>query len=256
MEQEKRIEEKQLVLPALYLMSQKVDGSISTSDLIKDLEGIMRPTGKDNEILSGRNDTYFSQKVRNLKSHNTFDRNKYAQYIDGSFKITKEGRSFLAENIDKIEYLLHSDFAYADIKSHLDDSEDSKDKQPLPMEEVVSEGRLTIKSVVVRERSSRLHQLAKTYFLDTHTFYCNCCGFKFQDFYGTSYKSDCIEIHHIKPIFAYEEEDMDKCLKDALPNLLPVCPNCHRVIHRNHILGDGLEQFKETIRLQKLKSAK
>lgn len=81
----KRITESQLVLPALYLMSKSVNGFVSTSDLISGLTEVLHPTGVDAEILSGRSDTYFSQKVRNLKSHDTFQRDNYATNVPGGF---------------------------------------------------------------------------------------------------------------------------------------------------------------------------
>lgn len=44
---------------------------IKTSELIDELRRIMKPSGEDLKILDGRNDDKFSQKVRNLKSHNS-----------------------------------------------------------------------------------------------------------------------------------------------------------------------------------------
>ena len=44
---------------------------IRTSELIDEARRIMKPDGEDLEILEGRNDDKFSQKVRNLKSHDT-----------------------------------------------------------------------------------------------------------------------------------------------------------------------------------------
>ena len=44
---------------------------IRTSELIDELRRIMKPSGEDLKILDGRNDDKFSQKVRNLKSHNS-----------------------------------------------------------------------------------------------------------------------------------------------------------------------------------------
>lgn len=74
-----RITEKQLVLPALYLMARNNDdGFITTSELISKLTDVMQPTGEDAEILQNRNDTYFSQKVRNLKSHDTLVSKEFA----------------------------------------------------------------------------------------------------------------------------------------------------------------------------------
>lgn len=44
---------------------------IRTSELIDEARQRMKPSGEDLEILDGRNDDKFSQKVRNIKSHNT-----------------------------------------------------------------------------------------------------------------------------------------------------------------------------------------
>ena len=48
-----RITESQLVLPALYLLSQSENGFVSTSDLITKLTEVMHPTGQDADILAG-----------------------------------------------------------------------------------------------------------------------------------------------------------------------------------------------------------
>lgn len=53
---------------ALKIIKAKPHG-ITTTDLILELETIMKPSGKDLEVIDGRSDTYFSQKVRNLVSH-------------------------------------------------------------------------------------------------------------------------------------------------------------------------------------------
>lgn len=44
---------------------------IRTSELIEKARKEMHPTGEDLKILANRNDDKFSQKVRNLKSHDT-----------------------------------------------------------------------------------------------------------------------------------------------------------------------------------------
>lgn len=78
--------------------------------------------------------------------------------------------------------------------------------------------------------------------------YCDCCNFEFTNFYGNHFGTSCIEIHHIKPLFMYEDDDMVHTIEQCLPNLIPVCPNCHRVIHKNYIGIDSLPLFKQTIR--------
>lgn len=57
----------------------------------------------------------------------------------------------------------------------------------------------------------------------------------------------CIEIHHIKPIYQYEDDDENKTLEAALRNLMPVCPNCHRIIHKNKIGASDMPMFKQSI---------
>jgi hypothetical protein len=44
---------------------------IRTSEIIREARIIMQPDGEDLEILDNRNDDKFSQKVRNIKSHDT-----------------------------------------------------------------------------------------------------------------------------------------------------------------------------------------
>ncbi|MBO7495062.1 MAG: hypothetical protein J6T98_00800 [Salinivirgaceae bacterium] len=54
---------------------------------------VLNPSGKDMEILSGRNDTYFSQKVRNLKAHKTLEKLGYANTTSDGWEFTVEGES-------------------------------------------------------------------------------------------------------------------------------------------------------------------
>jgi len=91
--------ESQLVLPALEAMSLRPNGYISTTDLIRVLEIAMGPTGPDAEILYGRRDTHFSQKVRNLKSNRRLKRYGWALYVEGGFIITDKGRAHVNRHI-------------------------------------------------------------------------------------------------------------------------------------------------------------
>lgn len=242
-----RITESQLVLPALHLMTKANGGFISTSDLITGLTKIMHPTGIDAQILSGRIDTHFSQKVRNLKSHDTFQKLNYAtNYADG-FKITSSGAAYVTAHEEALAYLFNDDFNYEDIKLAINDISLSGNIPVLPIEEIISEGRIVTRNVQTRERSSRLRAIAIEHFTYNNMICCNCCGFNFPSAYGAVYGKDCIEIHHIKPIFQYQGDTFDKVVENALQNLLPVCPNCHRVIHKNHIGSDSIREFIKNI---------
>ena len=105
-EEQGRVKESDLVLPALRFMSERQDGFISTTDLIQELEELFNPDGMDAEIIDGRSDTFFSQKVRNLVSHKNSPSNMmatgYAEHDEenNGLRITDEGRAFLASLSD------------------------------------------------------------------------------------------------------------------------------------------------------------
>ena len=238
-----RITESQLVLPALYLMSKSERGFMSTSELIARLASVMHPTGKDAQILSGRTDTYFSQKVRNLKSHDTLVRQNYATHYDDGFQITPQGVAFVEAHGDAIDYLMNNDFNYEDVKTAIDYISSSGRIHIIPVEEMITEGRITTRNIQARERSSRLRTIAIEHFSHNNMISCDCCGFNFPTVYGQIYGKDCIEIHHKKPLFQYQGDTFDQFVENALKNLLPVCPNCHRVIHKNHIGSNNIDEF-------------
>ena len=210
----------------------------------------MHPSGLDAKILNGRSDTYFSQKVRNLKSHDTLVRQNYAtNYADG-FQITPTGIAFVNAHKEAIDYLFDDHFNYEDIKNAIDQISSTGTTTVLPIEEIVSEGRVISRNVQIRKRSSRLRMIAIEHFTHNNIICCDCCGFNFPTFYGQNYGKDCIEIHHIKPIFQYHGDSFEQVVQNALQNLLPVCPNCHRVIHKNHIGSEGILAFKNEIKLR------
>ena len=67
---------------------------------------------------------------------------------------------------------------------------------------------------------------------------CLACGFNFNDFYGKELAKDFIEIHHIKPLSQGEY--------NVNPNtdLVPLCSNCHSMIHKEKIPPRTVEEIK------------
>ena len=113
----KRIKEEDLLVPALYEIYIH-DGKLTTGQLIKVLTEVFNPTGEDAEILFGRKDTRFSQKVRNLISHKKIYP-KYADYESAS--------SLLTINETGINFLIGSDYYKnqgQEIKFEFDGAED------------------------------------------------------------------------------------------------------------------------------------
>jgi len=99
--QTRRISESELIVPTLRLLEASHNGSLGTADLIRRLTDLLAPSGIDADILEGRHDTYFSQKVRNLISHRdqdgSFIRQGLAEYSETghSIMITSLGRSLV-----------------------------------------------------------------------------------------------------------------------------------------------------------------
>jgi hypothetical protein len=97
-----RIKERDLVIPAMRAAAAN-GGTIATSDLIHVLTEEFEPSGLDAEILEGRHDTYFSQKVRNLISHREASTSMftkgYATYdaAGESISLTDAGWEFLGQ---------------------------------------------------------------------------------------------------------------------------------------------------------------
>lgn len=92
------------------------------------------------------------------------------------------------------------------------------------------------------ERDPRLRREA----LKIHGYSCLACGFNFEDHYGQVGK-DFIEVHHMIPLAEGERESDPN-------NLIPLCSNCHRMIHRlYHKIEDrdkALSVLRETIKQQ------
>jgi predicted restriction endonuclease len=238
-----RIPENEMVLPSLFLMKVN-NGHITTEELIPQLRDIMKPTGEDLVILDNRSDDKFSQKVRNLRSHKTFERLGFAEYKDGMYFLSDKGVKYLQENQDILRYLLINDFTYSDVIKSLKTISSVKPAKPLQVFDenvIIQEG---IKKIVEKEvytRSKQLRDFALNYYEEQNGLNCTCCGFNFSDFYGKEIGDDFIEMHHIKPIFLYQGDDLIQTIKDAISNIVPLCSNCHRMIHRH---GKQLLQIK------------
>ena len=71
--------ENDLIPFALEIINQNNDG-IDTKNLLIQLRIKMNPKGEDTESLLNRPDDKFSQKVRNLKSHETLEKKRLHRF--------------------------------------------------------------------------------------------------------------------------------------------------------------------------------
>lgn len=94
------------------------------------------------------------------------------------------------------------------------------------IEQVIS----TSKEGCPKEIVTKIYERSKilrTKAIQIHGTVCSICGFDFEKTYGPIGK-DYIEIHHVQPLFLTKEEKEIDPEKD----LIPVCSNCHRMLHR------------------------
>ena len=238
------ITERDLVLPALYVIKRK--GSATTTDLIKELTIAFNPTGEDAKILDQRNDTKFSQKVRNLRSHRSNNgMSNYVSYVNGVFRLTSAGENYLATRIEELDYFFSQKFDYDDTTQMASKMAVEKQKIIVYNEnELISEG--AVRNKEARNRSKKLREAAISYYTQDGKLRCEICGFCFSEKYG-QLGEGYIDIHHIKPICQYSANGVNEFIKNAVKDVRPVCANCHRMIHRDPKKPLSMEELKAIV---------
>lgn len=235
------ITESDLVIPALQILVSHNEG-INTTYLIKALEKEIKPKGKDAEIIKGRQDTYFSQKVRNLKSHDTLTKKGLATYEKGIYKITKKGVKYMDEFGGITEILLTQDLSATERQEEFE-----KDYKDL----FIEEGAMMIKNIKIRKRSRLLTKFAKKEFTKKYKkLFCIVCGFDFTKTYN-GLGEDYIEIHHKQPMHQYDIRGQKSRASVILKKLVPLCSNCHRMVHHAKEGMVSIDKLKRIIRDQK-----
>lgn len=107
--------------------------------------------------------------------------------------------------------------------------------------ERVPEGAKKQITVNAHERNPKARLECKKHYLRNEgRLVCQICGFDFGTYYGPEYKNK-IHIHHLIPLKDIGEEYMVDPVKD----LLPVCPNCHLVLHAGN--GISVEDLKKKL---------
>ncbi len=114
---ERLYSEENLIIPALFELYLNSDG-MTTSMLIRALTENLQPEGADAEILFGRKDTRFSQKVRNLISHK-----RLHPYVNFS----KKGKeTIFTLNEDGVAILKESEYFALNFQDRTKEDEEKK----------------------------------------------------------------------------------------------------------------------------------
>ena len=109
-----------------------------------------------------------------------------------------------------------------------------------PYETIISgvEGKPKQYYVIKYERNPLNRKAA----LKLHGYKCAVCGFDFEKVYGELGKN-FIEVHHTKPLYSLEEE----VVVDPKKDLVCVCSNCHRMLHRKKGEILTVEELKKIV---------
>ena len=100
-------------------------------------------------------------------------------------------------------------------------------EEPPPPEASINglEGKLTSVLVSRYERNPELRARC----IDFHGCICKICSFDFEQLYGWLGKGYC-HVHHITPL----SEVAGEHYVDPKADMIPVCANCHAMLHRQH----------------------
>lgn len=109
---------------------------------------------------------------------------------------------------------------------------------PTNEEDELTEGKIRQVNLTRHERNPQLRQLC----LQHYGYKCQVCGMDFETRYGRIGK-DFIEVHHLNPIAGTDGEHA----LDPAEELVPLCSNCHSMIHRGGNDGKpmSLQALKE-----------
>jgi len=125
--------------------------------------------------------------------------------------------------------------------NHIIDEMDQTVRQDLAdiESENFTEGGMSLRLVNYFERNPELRTKA----VRIHGTTCLACGFNYESKYGEHGK-DFIEVHHINPV----SRNLEKKNIDPNKDLVVLCSNCHRMIHRNKMKILSLEDLQELIK--------
>lgn len=99
---------------------------------------------------------------------------------------------------------------------------------PDEVSESLEEGKRKSVMVNIYERNP----IARKKCIDHYGAQCQICYIDFKNTYGAVGK-DFIHVHHIKPLHEIQSD----YIVDPVQDLIPVCPNCHAMLHRKE---DGM----------------
>jgi 5-methylcytosine-specific restriction protein A len=110
---------------------------------------------------------------------------------------------------------------------------------PDEVSETLEEGKRKTVTVNLYERNP----IARKQCIDHYGVKCQVCDLDFENTYGPVGK-DFIHVHHIKPLYEINQS----YIVDPIKDLVPICPNCHAMLHRKENgVYLSIEQLRDRI---------
>ena len=115
--------------------------------------------------------------------------------------------------------------------------------ESVPTEYTATDGKAVKRFVTTYERNPKLRKLV----IAIHGTDCFACGFNFGEVYG-EHGEGFIHIHHVDPVSKFTQPQE----VDPLNDLVPLCANCHSMVHRNTSKTLTISELKSIMNTSKL----
>ena len=177
--------------------------------------------GQTGKCPQGIINTAIGRYAKRMASKNFIDisirQNQKFKYWDLFFDGWEEGRCFIWKIREELaQAMLICGLVELDNIDYVDEINDTNSSS-------IFEGAKKIITVNSFERNPK----ARKQCIEKYGYNCAVCNFNFENKYGKIGKG-FIHIHHIKPISEINQTYQIDPIKD----LIPLCPNCHAMIHK------------------------
>jgi hypothetical protein len=110
-------------------------------------------------------------------------------------------------------------------------------------DEYISEGEIIDAQGQKRHRNQRLRDAARKHFKDNHEWFCTVCNWV----PPSELETEVLELHHKNPLSSYSQGKSVISIFEAIKNLVPVCPRCHRIIHSSKRAPYMIDDVKKIV---------
>lgn len=153
----------------------------------------------------------------------------------GLYDVTNRSRSTVSR-----QFLKHASAFFESVARTLPNAKAEDDSQEAYPQH---ENRKHVRSHLVRERSQLLATTRKA----NDGYECQVCGFCFKNLYG-KLGINFAEAHHVVPLSKLREN-----VKTHIEDLVTVCANCHRMLHKMTGKRDDITKLRAIVRKHRRK---